>query len=193
MTTVPKLNPATNKLVPYTDPILITPTINFDFDAPPEDPGEFAKELVETMTDLRGLGLSAVQIGKPYKIFSMRSNPAFVCFNPRIVDVSSVTETLEEGCLSFPGIHVKVERPQMIKVRFQLPSGETVTEKFSGMTARIFCHEMDHGNGILFFDKLGRAGLELQVRKAKAAGFSYDVGKLVVLARKSNANRLEVM
>lgn len=177
-----------NKLVKYDDPILTSPTEDFDFNNPPEDPAKLAQEMVETMFDLKGLGLSAVQIGKHYNVFCMKSNPAFVCFNPRIVDAATVTETMEEGCLSFPAIHVNIARPKAIKVRFQLPSGETVTEKFAGMTARIFCHEKMHCQGRVFFENLGRAALELQVRKAKKQGFDYNVGRLIVMATKSKAN-----
>lgn len=138
------------KLVPSTDPVLTTPAQRFDFSSPSVDPVELAKNLAETLIANEGLGLAAPQVGLPLRVFALNGNPIHVCFNPRVIDVSTEEIYLDEGCLTFPGLIMKVKRPKMIKVRFTMANGETVTEKYTGMTARCFLHEMDHLDGILF-------------------------------------------
>jgi len=156
------------QLVDKNDPVLIKSCENFDFNNPPFDPVEFSQKLIKCMYDNGGIGLAANQVGVPYRVFGMRGNPEnFVCFNPRIVDQSTEQIVLEEGCLTFPGLLVKIKRPKIIKVRFQSPHGEVFTKKFIGMTARIFQHELDHLDGILFFNKANRFHREQAFRKAK--------------------------
>ena len=87
----------------------------------------------------------------------MRGYPEnYVCFNPRIVYSSPEVTSMEEACVSFPGVTVKVKRSKEIRVRFQTPSGMLVTKKFDGLTARTFQHELDHLDGILFFNRANR-------------------------------------
>lgn len=130
---------------------------DFNFSMPPFDPIEFAKELVKTMYEKNGLGLAANQVGVPYRIFAMRGSPEnFVVFNPRIIDFSPDEVTLEEGCLSYPNLIVKIKRPSIIKVRFNTPNGDALTKEFAGMSARVFQHEFDHLNGIRFYDRAGK-------------------------------------
>ncbi len=153
-------------LVPSSDPILKEVMPDFDFQAPSTDPVELAVNLTETMISSKGLGLAANQIGVRARAFAMMTNPVFVCFNPRIVDVSEEQVALEEGCLTFPKVFLTIKRPRFIKVRFTLPNGETRTEKFHDMTARIFQHELDHLNGVLFTTKVSRLVLNIATRKA---------------------------
>ena len=154
------------KLIPETSPILLQECKEFDFANPLFDPLEFSKNLVQTMYDNNGIGLAANQVGVPYKIFAMREKPAdFVCFNPRVVMPSEEIITLEESCLSFPGLIVKIKRPKHIRVRFQSPTGETVTQQFTGMTARVFQHELDHLNGIIFYKRANRFHREKAFKK----------------------------
>jgi peptide deformylase len=125
------------------------------------------------MYENNGLGLAANQVGVPYSVFAMRGQPQnYVCFNPRIVQPSAEEIILEEGCLSFPGLVVKVKRPRHIRVRFQLPNGETVTETFIGMTARVFQHEMDHLQGKLYFNRANRYHKEVAMKKWKRGDVS---------------------
>ena len=122
------------------------------------------------MYESNGIGLAANQVGIPYRVFAMRGAPEnFVCFNPKIIQPSEMTVTLEEGCLTYPGLIVKVKRPQHIRVRFQTPNGETLTKQFTGMTARIFQHEIDHLDGVLFFNRANRYHKELALKKWKLA------------------------
>ena len=145
------------KLVDHNDPILTRVCESFDFSNPPFNPIEFAQELVKHMYDWNGLGLAANQVGLPYRVFAMRGSPEnFVCFNPRIVDRTTEEVALEEGCLSYPGLLVKIKRPKSIKVRFAMANGEVRTDTFTGMTARIFQHELGHLDGEIFYNKASR-------------------------------------
>lgn len=145
------------KLLEASDPLLTTVCNGFDFMEPPFDPVEFAHELVKFLYEQQGLGLAANQVGVPYRVFAMRGSPEnFVCYNPRIVQPSEQTVVLEEGCLTYPGLFVKVKRPQHIRVRFQTPNSDTQTQTFTGMSARIFQHEMDHLDGIIFYSRANR-------------------------------------
>jgi len=155
-------------LVDAKDPILKTKCEEFDFINPPFDPIEFSKDLIKFMYDNNGLGLAANQVGVPYRIFAMRGAPEnFVCFNPKIVLPSTEQVILEEGCLTYPGLLVKIKRSQHIKVRFRTPNGETLTKTFTGMTARIFQHELDHLDGIEFFSRANKYHREQAFKKWK--------------------------
>jgi|ERR1019366_3719964 peptide deformylase len=141
-------------LVEETDSILHTVMPAWDFANPPTDALQLAYDLTETMKKKNGIGLAANQVGYNYRVFVMNTYPqVFVCFNPRIVNVSDETILLEEGCLSYPNLWVKIRRSKTVKVRFTLPNGETVTHTFDGLTARVFQHELDHLNGIIFYSR----------------------------------------
>ena len=97
-------------LVKETDPILFKECNDFDFENPETDPVELAKNLNETMIHHKGLGLSANQVGLPYKVFVVRVEDETPCafFNPRIVNISENKVSMQEGCLSFPLLFLKV-------------------------------------------------------------------------------------
>jgi peptide deformylase len=154
-------------LVKDTDPILSEEMPRFDFDNPVIDPIQLAYDLVESMRHHNGIGLSANQIGLPYRAFAMEAVPAIVCFNPKLIDESSEEILLEEGCLSFPGLGIKIKRPRHIKVRYAEPSGEVITKKFTGMAARCFLHELDHMNGTKYIDRASFVQKELAFKRQK--------------------------
>lgn len=144
-------------LVSSTDKILTTPCSKFEFDNPPFDPVVFSQELVKTMYDNNGLGISANQVGSPYQILAMRGDPEnFVCFNPKLLTVSNEEIVLEETSLSYPGLIVKVKRPQHIRVRFAAPNGEIMTKQFTGLTARTFQQQLDFLSGIVYYNRANR-------------------------------------
>lgn len=131
--------------------------LDFDFSNPPVDPVELSTTMLKVMYDNNGIGLAANQIGLLYRVFVMRGHPeSFACFNPRIVNTSGELVEMDEACLSLPGVSGKVKRPENIRARFQTPSGETLTMDFSGMTARVFQHELDHLDGRLFINRMSR-------------------------------------
>jgi peptide deformylase len=135
------------KLVRYDDPILSTPSKRFDLDDPPVDPVRLAMDLVETMNAHGALGLSAPQVGIPYRVICFPSTPNVVMFNPVVVDSTTEETVMEEGCLTYPGLLLKMRRKRAIKVRYFRPNGEVMNEKFADMTARVIQHEVDHLDG----------------------------------------------
>lgn len=132
----------------------------FDFSNPVMDPMQLYTDLAETMRENNGMGLSANQIGVRTRAFVMRGEEIIGVFNPRVVDESSETVILEEGCLSYPNLFVKVKRPKSIKVRFTTPDGQTSTKTFTGMTARVFLHELDHLDGVAHTSRANRYHLD---------------------------------
>lgn len=153
-------------ILKYPDPALTTPTREFNFREPPGDPQELATLLMQVMNDNNAVGLAANQLGIPYSVFVLRGYPHnFVCFNPKVVFYSPEEEEENEGCLSFPGVNVKVKRSKEIRVRFQTPSGEMVTHSFSGLTARAFQHEIDHLDGKIFVNRANRVHRDREMRK----------------------------
>lgn len=155
------------QLIPCHDIRLKTETQRFDFSNPPIDPVELACDLAEVMLENGGIGLAANQVGLPYSVFVLRTEEILPCFNPKVVDISEEEVYLEEGCLSFPGMTVKVKRPKTIKLRFTEPNGETSTRVFSGVTARAILHEMDHLFGINFLQRANKIHLEQARNRAK--------------------------
>lgn len=149
------------------NPLLRQKTELFDFANPPTDPIELAKDLYETLMTSKFIGLSAPQVGLPYRAFALRTQPGIVCFNPRLVDVSSETILLDEVCASFPQLAIPVKRPKKIKVRYSEPNGETKTAVFEGMTARYYMHELDHLDGKVYTDNVNKFHLDRAKRKQK--------------------------
>jgi len=152
-------------LIDNKEKILHTELEPFDFANPPVDPLDLVSDLAETMLVEGGIGISANQCGLPYRVFVMNADELIPCFNPKIVDVSEEQVYLEEGCLSYPDLYVKIKRPRRIKVRYTEPNGNTITRIFEGMTARVFLHELDHLNGKSYIDRANKMHLE-QARKA---------------------------
>jgi len=149
------------KLVPDTHPIMSQKLERFDFDNPPEDPEKIAQILLKAVIKYQGLGISANQLGLPYRVFALKGNPSigipnFVCFNPRIATTMGDEQNFDEGCLTYPGLYVKVKRPGQVRARFQSPYGEIITKTFVGLTARCYLHECDHMDGINFIDRANK-------------------------------------
>lgn len=148
----------TNKLLREISP-------EFNFNNPPIDPIQFAKDIAESLMNTSGVGLAANQVGLPHRCFVIRSNPILVMYNPIIVDYSKKEVYMDEGCLSFPNLIIKIKRPEHIRMRFTLPNGEVKTEKYTGMTSRIIQHEYDHLNGIIYTDRATRYHREMAQKK----------------------------
>lgn len=143
------------ELVKEDDPILKEVMPKFDFDNPPVNPENFASSLVETCKMYHGVGLSANQCGFRYRVFVMGANDDYVAFyNPTIIHETSETVHMQEGCLSFPFLGLYITRPETIEVAYQSYKGEGKTMKLSGISARVFLHELDHMNGILYTERV---------------------------------------
>lgn len=120
---------------------------------------DLVSDMVDTLKKAQGLGLAAVQIGVPKRIFIVDlsvadiTEPLRVFINPEIIETDGEIE-YEEGCLSFPGIYQKVERPARIKVRALDQDGNQFEHEADGIAARAILHEYDHLEGKLFIDHL---------------------------------------
>jgi peptide deformylase len=149
------------ELIPENDKRLKMISKEWDFNNPPENAVEFSRELINTCKAYGGLGLSAIQIGKPYRVFCIGLIDQFqICFNPKILKMSLDKKRDIEGCLSFPGLALTVERSTSIDVEFQMPDGVVKQETFHGLTARVFLHEYDHLDGVRFIDRVGPLSLQ---------------------------------
>ncbi len=155
------------ELIPETSGILKQTQGNFDFSNSLFDPKELAEKMNACMIKNNGLGLSACQVGIPLKVFVMRvdGEQPFALFNPRVVNVSENEVSMKEGCLSFPLLYMNVKRPDAVRIRFQTADGETKTQQFIGMSARVALHEMDHMDGITYTNRASSYELQRATRK----------------------------
>ena len=115
----------------------------------------FIKDMTETMLKEDGVGLAGPQIGELKRIIiAVIDGTPQVYINPKITKKSWRKNTMEEGCLSIPGVYAKVKRPASIDMEYLDLSGEKRKLKACKMNSRIFQHEMDHLDGVLFIDKI---------------------------------------
>jgi len=111
------------------------------------------------MHDSMGIGLAATQVGTLHRVLVYRvehDSPINALINPELEWSGKEKETMEEGCLSLPGVHVDVERPVDVRVRAQDERGEPIVVEASGLEARVIQHEMDHLDGVLILDRTPR-------------------------------------
>jgi len=124
------------------------------------------KRLKMTMKLHNGLGLSANQCGVFERVFVIGTEHfQIACINPEIVETSETATKEPEGCLSFPGLSVKIERPEWIMARYVNEEGKVVEAKMEGLTARCYQHELDHMNGIKFTSHVGPLALQMAEQK----------------------------
>lgn len=169
----------TFKLVSSDHPLLYKSLPEFDFANPPVNPNEFASSLVETCKKHSGLGLSANQCGFEYRVFVMGSGDNFIsCFNPKIVSSEGETH-MAEGCLSFPLLELKITRPKRIVVEYQDWNGQKHTSTFDGITARVFLHELDHMNGIVYTSRVKPLALQSGLKKVEKIRRKYFNPKMM--------------
>jgi peptide deformylase len=139
-------------------------------------------DMITTCMDVDGVGISAPQVYEPLRLFIMASQPSLrypdaptlqptAMINPVIEETSQETEIGWEGCLSIPGIRGQVSRHSRIVVTYTDREGENDTTSFEGFLARIFQHEYDHLNGVVFLDITNSAHLvtEKEYQKIVAA------------------------
>jgi peptide deformylase len=130
-----------------------------------------------TMKKFGGLGLAANQCGVYERVFIIgHEDNSFACINPKVVAQSEQIVKDNEGCLSFPGMYLKVDRPKSIEVEFTDENGNIKRMTLDGLTARCYLHELDHLNGIKFTDHVGPVSIRLakqrqqkMVKKVKRA------------------------
>jgi peptide deformylase len=131
------------------------------------------KRMIKFMIDNRGIGLAANQIGIDKRIFILGSESLnnfpkpMALFNPFIIESSKNLVQDQEGCLSFPGLWLKIKRPEWIIGGYYTSAGVYLEQKFEGYAAKCFQHELDHLDGICFIDKISKLKLNLALRKQR--------------------------
>ena len=163
------------KLLPPSDERVLSSIVPFDKEVFKKQEKisitEFCNNMFETMKNYGGIGLSANQVGKPYRMFVMGDNlqinkgQKWVCINPEITDMSKETIRYKEGCLTFPFLFLDIERPQRIKVKYQNEQLETVEEEFDGIVSRCYQHELDHMHGRVFTELVSKLKLDMALKK----------------------------
>ena len=158
------------RMIPPSDPRLLMQIAPFVDDTLKEagfkDRVELSKTMYDTMVKYGGIGLSANQVGLPYRMFIMGGHPSIESgkirsvFNPLINDVSKETVMMKEGCLSFPFLFLSITRPKWCHVKYTDQHGKDVEEVLHGMNARIFQHENEHMNGYVFTDLVSKMKLD---------------------------------
>ena len=117
------------------------------------------RRMAELMDAALGIGLAATQLGVMHRLLVYRvdpESPLGVLVNPEIEWSGDEVETLEEGCLSLPGVGVEVERPLHVRVKALDEHGAALTIEASGLEARVIQHEVDHLDGVLILDRTSR-------------------------------------
>jgi len=159
---------ATYVLIENDNPILRVPLSGLSEDL---DRGILTENLVETMREYKGIGLSANQCGVMERVFVMYSDvkerKIIACYNPQILEYLEDTVVMDEGCLTYPGLWLKVKRSAGIKVQFEDETGTKQEYQMFGLESRIFQHEMDHMEGTDFTQKVSKLRLDMGLRRQK--------------------------
>ena len=125
----------------------------------------FIEDMFETMYSSDGVGLAAPQVGRNLRLFVVDASPNAdddprladfkkVFINPEIYERSEEEVLMGEGCLSVPGIHEEVYRPERIRIRYLDENWQEHDEEWDGFAARVIQHEYDHLDGVMFVDRL---------------------------------------
>lgn len=177
-------------VVAYGDPVLRKVAKEIDSDYP--NLNELIANMRQTMYNASGVGIAAPQIGKSIRLFVIDATPFaededltkeereqlkdfnHVFINPKILDEEGDEWAFSEGCLSIPDIREDVFRQESVTFEYQDENFEKHTKTLTGIAARVFQHEYDHLEGILFTDKL--SSLKKRILKKKLEKIS--LGKI---------------
>jgi len=130
--------------------------------------GKLIKRLKMTMKLHGGIGLSANQCGVFERVFVIGANDAvWACINPKIINASPDLIRDKEGCLSFPGLALNVERHSWVEAEFINEECKVVQMRFEGLTARCYQHELDHMDGIRFTNHVKPLALQMAKKQQK--------------------------
>jgi peptide deformylase len=152
----------------FGDPVLkarAVPVERFDDDLRAE-----VARMAAIMRDGLGVGLAATQLGVVHRVLVYRVGgdaPLAALVNPEIEWAGDEIETVEEGCLSLPGVHVDVERPIHVRVRARDEHGDEIGIEASGLEARVIQHEIDHLDGVLILDRTSREERKQAMRELR--------------------------
>ena len=156
------------KLIESTHPMLKLPIEKCSDEI---DRNKVKEDLIDSMKNYQGIGLSANQIGIMERVFVMYSNvkerEIIACFNPQILTISKKKVLMDEGCLSYPGLWLKVSRPDGVEVTYEDENGELHEKAMFGLECRVFQHEYDHMLGKTFVDGVSKMKLDMAYKKAE--------------------------
>ncbi|MGA8937789.1 MAG: peptide deformylase [Acidobacteriaceae bacterium] len=167
---VRKSAPKLHQVIKYPNPVLMKKGEAVTEFTP--ELAQFVDEMFDSMYAAEGIGLAAPQIAISKQItvidvsFNERPEDKIVLINPEVIDRRG-KQVEEEGCLSLPEIHEKVQRDAWVKIRAQNVKGEFFEVEGTELLARAMLHEIDHLNGILFIDRLSRLKRDLVLRRIK--------------------------
>ena len=154
-------------LVSVTDPILKEPLGPCSDDI---DRKDVQFRLNNAMMHYKGIGLSAPQIGIKERVFIMYSDikkkETIICFDPMITAYGVEMIIMDEGCLTWPGLWLKIERSEGIRCIYYDVNGELVQVEMHGLESRIFQHEYDHMEGTNFTQRVSKLKLNIAQRRA---------------------------
>ena len=144
-------------LIPEHDPRLFKPSETYLFPSNQAETNKLVLDLSATMRHNKGIGLAAIQVGLPIRVFMMEigEDLPLAIFNPKITDFGPEI-VLDEGCLSFKGVICNISRPSTVRARFVNLNQEVITYTFEGLSARVFLHEADHLDGITMKQKMSK-------------------------------------
>ena len=135
------------------------------------DRNKVKEDLIDSMKNYQGIGLSANQIGIMERVFVMYSDvkkrEIIACFNPQILTISKKKVLMDEGCLSYPGLWLKVSRPDGVEVSYEDENGELHKKAMIGLECRVFQHEYDHMEGTDFTQKVSNLKLNMALKRLK--------------------------
>ena len=154
------------KLIEAKNPIM---KVRLSGCSPDLDRDDVEEKLLDSMKNYNGIGLSANQIGIMERVFVMYSDvkkrETINCFNPKIVTQSDTKILMDEGCLTYPGLWLKVKRPDGIEVEYEDKNGEIQNQAMFGLECRIFLHEYDHMEGTNFTQKVSKIKLNRALKR----------------------------
>lgn len=161
---------AKRPIVKYGDPVLRE--ISKPVDKVTTEVKDLVADLTATLNEAEGLGLAAVQVGVPLRLFVVDLSAIDITAGPRVFINPEILETsgsieYEEGCLSFPGIYQRLVRPAKIRVKALDENGQEFIYNADGLAARAILHEYDHLDGMLFIDHFSALSRALVDRKLK--------------------------
>lgn len=165
------------ELVYYPAEILEKKLDLVDIENPGFDPKELLNEMSDLMLSSNGVGLAACQVNLNRSLFVMGDKTAGVrmFINPQVLQHTADKSLDYEGCLSFPGIFLKVKRPKEILVQYYDENLQQQTTKVDDYSARVFLHEWDHLQGITFKDRVGKTKWDMAKKKLEKAKNQFTI------------------
>ena len=138
-----------------------------------ENRAEVSKAMFMCMKKYGGIGLTCNQAGLPFRMFvmgnhlSLKNGEKYAVWNPKIINSSDRTVLMQEGCLTFPYLFLKIERPWSVEVEFEDDDGKVIKKEFNNLFSRIYQHEFDHCMGVTFVEKVSKLKFDMAKKKAE--------------------------